>query len=51
MVREESGVGGGAVVQESTAMLREWGRMLRSALYYSPHASENLHVGYLYVVA
>lgn len=29
MVREESGVGGGAVVQESTAMLREWGRMLR----------------------
>ena len=29
MAREESGVGGGAVVQESTAMLREWGRMLR----------------------
>ena len=29
LVREESGVGGGAVVQESTAMLREWGRMLR----------------------
>ena len=29
MVRAESGVGGGAVVQESTAMLREWGRMLR----------------------
>ena len=29
MVRQENGVGSGAVVQESTAMLREWGRMLR----------------------
>ena len=29
MVQQENGVGGGAVVQESTAMLREWGRMLR----------------------
>ena len=27
--KEELGEGGGAVVQESTAMLREWGRMLR----------------------
>ena len=27
--RREEGEGGGAVVQESTAMLREWGRMLR----------------------
>ena len=29
LVREEVSGAGGAVVQESTAMLREWGRMLR----------------------